>query len=78
MVCHHCGVEGHGVSKYPKLTHSQKKQFWDDRKNDRRENANTALKEGTDHADVDKDVKPEEDNAARVKYEQYQQLMDAI
>ena len=67
MVCHHCGVKGNGVNDCPKLTHVHRKQFWDDCNNARREKANTVSEEVTAHAAVAKDVKPAEDDAARVK-----------
>ena len=28
MVCHHCGVKGHGFNECPKLTHAQRNYFW--------------------------------------------------
>ena len=78
MVCHHCGVKGHGVNKCTKLTHAQNKHFWDERNNAWHEKDNTAPKEGNYHADVSKDAKTTEDDVARVKYEHYQRLMNAM
>ena len=80
MVCHHCGVKGHGVNKCPKLIHAQRKQFWEDCNKARRENSNTASKEGTTNADISEvvAVSPTEDDAACVKYECYQRLMSAM
>ena len=78
MVSHHCGVKVHRVNECPKLTHAQRKQFWDDRNKHRRGKSNTALKECTAHAAVAKDANPAEDYAARLKYKQYQRLMSAI
>ena len=75
MVFHNCGVKGYRVNECPNLNHAQRKQFWDDRNNARREKANTAPKEGTAHAAVDKDNNPKEDDAARVKYKCYQHIM---
>ena len=42
MLCHHCGVKGQGVDNCPNLTHDQRRQFWGDRNNSRREKYNTA------------------------------------
>ena len=78
MVCNQCGVKGNGVNKCPKLTHAQRKQFWDDRNNARHEKSNTESKEGTASTAVSKDAKPVEDDAARVKYERYQSPMSAM
>ena len=47
MACHHCDVKLNGVNDCPKLTHDQRKQFWEDHNKDCREKAITALREGT-------------------------------
>ena len=67
-------MKGHRVNECPKLTHTQRKQFWDYHNNACRE----ASKDGTSHPDAAKNVKPAEDDTARVKYERYQHLMSAM
>ena len=80
MVCHHCGVKGHGVNECPNLTHAQRKQFWEERNKAGREKSNTALKEVNTNDAIAEVVAvvPSEDDAARVKYERYQRLMSAM
>ena len=80
MVCHHCGVKGHGVNECPKLTHAQRKQFWEDCNMACRKKANTAPKEGNANAAFVEVVAfvLAEDDAARINYERYQRLMSAM
>ena len=80
MVFHHCGIKGHRVNKCPKLNHAQGKNFWKYCNKDRREKSNTEPKEGTDNAAVAEVVFaiPEENDAARIKYECFQRLISAM
>ena len=80
MVCHHCGVKGHGVNECHKLTHAQHNKFWEDHNKARHEKANTAYKEGTANAAIAETfaVVPSEDDSACVKYERYQRLRSAM
>ena len=80
MVCHHCGVKGHGVNECPKLTHAQGKQFWEDCNEARHEKTNSSPKKFTANAAVAEvvSVVPAEDDAASIKYKRYQRLMSVM
>ena len=61
-------MKEHGVNKCPKITHAQRKQFWEGRNKSRREKAYTASKEGTACIPIAEVavVVPEEYDAARI------------
>ena len=80
MVCHQCGLNGNGVNVYPKLTYVQRKQFWEDRNQARREKSNTGPKKGTANAAVAEvaDSVSSNDDPTRIKYKRYQHPMSAM
>ena len=80
MVCHHCGVKGHGFNECLKLTHVQRKEFCQDRNKARSKNSNTAPKEDTTNAAAAEvvDAVPTEDGDTRIMYETYQRIMSAM
>ena len=80
MVCHHCGVKGHGINECPELTYAQRKQFWEYCNKDRRQKANTSSKEVSDNAYIAEVVAvvPAEYDAVRINYEHYQRLVSMM
>ena len=80
VVCYNCDVMGHRVNEYPRVTHAQRKKFWEDNNISRCEKANTEPKEDTANYTVAEvvTVVPAEDDDAHIKCKRYQRLMSAM